>query len=149
MGNYLASNLVHLRKRNRGTREELGTLLGISHAAYGKYERGDSDPSLEGLAALASHYDVTIDDLITKDMTRESVHNKANQSTNKSSTVARIDGMLARSGAVAITLRDHYVKTIAQLTGRTERQIERELEQETLEETRHMLEQLKKWRDNN
>ena len=56
--------LIELRKEKHVSQRELGNLLGISDAAYGRYERGIAEPNVESLIKLADFYNVSIDYLV-------------------------------------------------------------------------------------
>ena len=56
--------LQYLRERRRMNRKALGELCGLSQSIIGKYERGEKEPSLDTLVALADFFDVTTDYLL-------------------------------------------------------------------------------------
>ncbi len=56
--------LVEQRKYNKLTQQKVAEYLGISQPSYIRYEKGDSEPSLENLARLADLFDVSADYLL-------------------------------------------------------------------------------------
>jgi len=52
------------RKKKRLSMEKLGKLLGVATSTVAGYESGFRNPSLETLAAIATHLDVTTDYLL-------------------------------------------------------------------------------------
>ena len=60
----LAENLLFLRKRNHLTQEQVAGAVGVSRQALSKWETGESAPDIDNCIALASFYDVTLDDLV-------------------------------------------------------------------------------------
>ena len=60
----LNDRLRELRKKNNLTQSNVATLLGISEAAYGYYEQGRNEPSLNNIKKLANKYNVSISYLI-------------------------------------------------------------------------------------
>lgn len=56
--------LVEQRKYNKLTQQRVAEYLGISQPSYIRYEKGDSEPSLENLARLADLFDVSADYLL-------------------------------------------------------------------------------------
>lgn len=52
--------LRELRRKNKLTQKELAAFLGISESAYGYYEQGRNEPSIDTVIKLAKKYDVSI-----------------------------------------------------------------------------------------
>lgn len=65
---YFATNLSYLRKEKGLTQETIGRELGLTAQAIGLYESGDREPSFTNLIYLAKTFDVTIDELLIKDL---------------------------------------------------------------------------------
>ena len=57
-------NLKNLRKEMKKTQDEIANILNLSTAAYGRYEIGNREPSLEVLCKLADYYHVSLDYLV-------------------------------------------------------------------------------------
>lgn len=60
----LSENLIALRKAAGLTQEQLASKLYVTRQAVSKWERAESAPDLETLAALCELYSVTLDELI-------------------------------------------------------------------------------------
>lgn len=56
--------LQRLRERRQLSRKALGELCGLSKNIIGQYERGEKEPSVRSLIALAEHLDVSVDHLL-------------------------------------------------------------------------------------
>lgn len=56
----LKDRLRELRKKNKLSQKDLGNFLGISESAYGYYEQGRNEPSLDSIKKIAEKYDVTV-----------------------------------------------------------------------------------------
>ena len=56
--------LKELRKMNNLSQVELGKMLNMSKMAISHWEKGNSEPSIEQLKALATIFDVSVDYLI-------------------------------------------------------------------------------------
>lgn len=71
--NTFSINLKHLRKlrQPKSTQSEMAELLGVSISTYGSYEEGRAEPKLENLQKLARFFSVTMEDLLTSDLSRE------------------------------------------------------------------------------
>ncbi len=56
--------LIEQRKMNKMTQRQVADSLGIKQPSYIRYEKGDAQPSLENLVALANLFDVSVDYLL-------------------------------------------------------------------------------------
>lgn len=56
-----------LRERRRMSRKALGELCGLSKNIIGKYERGEREPSVSTLVALADYFEVSVDSLLGRE----------------------------------------------------------------------------------
>lgn len=77
----IGTNLMKLRKNMKLTQLELAEKFSYSDKSISKWESGESLPSIEVLYDLAKFYDVTLDDLASKDFSLEKKSN-----TNKTKT---------------------------------------------------------------
>ncbi len=60
----IAENVVRLRKQKGVTQEEMADFLGVTKASVSKWENKQSMPDIIMLPALASYFDVTVDELL-------------------------------------------------------------------------------------
>lgn len=65
---YFSSNLEYLRKRRNLSQSKVAERFNLGSNTIGSYERGDRQPTLECLIDLAKFYEVSVDDLLLKDM---------------------------------------------------------------------------------
>lgn len=66
---YLRENLAYLRKKNSLSQVEVGQMLGVTKQAVSNWERGyTSGMAVETIISLAKLFSVSIDDLLTKDL---------------------------------------------------------------------------------
>lgn len=61
----IANRLLHLRKKNGLSQEDLANKLNISRQAISKWERAEASPDTDNLIELARLYGITLDELIT------------------------------------------------------------------------------------
>lgn len=66
-----AKNLAHLRKKHGMTQREVANLLGVSKATSCKYENGNVEPTVAQLIKLADFFQVTLDQLVKQDLSKE------------------------------------------------------------------------------
>lgn len=71
--NNLAQNLASLRKQKNLSQEKVAELVGVTRQAIAKWESGESTPDILYCDALASVYDVSLDDLVRFDQKKEGV----------------------------------------------------------------------------
>ncbi|MDE6867591.1 MAG: helix-turn-helix domain-containing protein [Clostridia bacterium] len=74
--NYLSKNLASLRKINGFTQDDIAEKVYVSRQAVSKWERGESVPDIDTLAALSELYDVSLDDFIKSDLSQYSPSDK-------------------------------------------------------------------------
>lgn len=65
MSNF-SNRLKQLRNNRRISQEKLGKLIGMSKSSVNMYERGEREPGLETLEALADFFNVDLDYLLGK-----------------------------------------------------------------------------------
>jgi len=58
--------LQHLREKKRVSRKVLSELCGLNSDAVRRYERGEAEPTLHSLVAIAEYFEVTVDYLLGK-----------------------------------------------------------------------------------
>lgn len=69
---FVNKNFKTLRKKHGSTQQEFADFLKIKRASVGAYEEGRAKPNLELLTQLADEFDITLDALITKDISKMS-----------------------------------------------------------------------------
>lgn len=65
----VSKNIKFLRKKERLTQEQLAEKIGIKRSLLGAYEEGRADPRLNNLLVIARIFDVSVDKLISSDIT--------------------------------------------------------------------------------
>ena len=60
----LHDNLMNLRKINKYSQEYVAEKVGVSRQAVAKWESGETTPDIINCRALATLYDVSLDDLV-------------------------------------------------------------------------------------
>ena len=68
---HIGSNIRLLRKRLRLTQSDIAEELGKTVTAVGDYERGRSIPPLEVTIQLCEIFNVSLDDIVHKDLSKE------------------------------------------------------------------------------
>ena len=66
-----AGNLRYLRKKSAKTQDALSVELGLGRTTIANYEAGISEPNMEMLLTFSNFFGVTVDMLLTKNLTKE------------------------------------------------------------------------------
>ena len=74
---FLPKNISFLRKKLGLKQDELGEKIYVNRGNVGHYEKGKSLPKAETLIKLGKFFNVSIDDLLKKDLEEESILNKS------------------------------------------------------------------------
>ncbi|TPE43215.1 XRE family transcriptional regulator [Pontibacter mangrovi] len=69
----VTSNIRHLRKQAGYTQAQLAEKLEIKRSLVGAYEEGRAEPKLSTLVNVAKLFQVSLDELVTRDMLKEGV----------------------------------------------------------------------------
>jgi len=75
----LAANLRYLRELNKCSQEDMGAVFNISRQAYSNYETMNRTPDLDMLIRIARYYNLTLDQLITHNLSNETQKEKVPQ----------------------------------------------------------------------
>ena len=62
------NNLLYLRKKTKMSQRDLSTRLDRTQKTITNWERGDTEPNISQLIHLSMVFNVSIDDLIKKDL---------------------------------------------------------------------------------
>ena len=60
----LGENIKRIRQEKNISRKDLADKVGVTEISFGKYERGESSPSLDKILEMAKFLDVSISDLV-------------------------------------------------------------------------------------
>lgn len=80
----VSKNIKSLRKSARLTQEQLAEKVGIKRSLLGAYEEGRADPRLNNLLAIARIFDVSVDQLISSDISNPEDRLKISQTNGAS-----------------------------------------------------------------
>lgn len=70
MPTFFAANLSFLRKNKGLTQAEVATALGLKRNTFSNYETTHSEPDLNTLEKIASFFDISMDELISIDLSK-------------------------------------------------------------------------------
>lgn len=73
---FLNTNIKFLRKLHKESQEKLGNVINKKDSTIGNYEKGIRNPDYIDLYFIAKHYDITVDDLIKKDLRKDNKYLK-------------------------------------------------------------------------
>lgn len=75
----LANNLKFLRKKKGKTQDALSSELNIGRTTIANYESGISEPNVVTLRTFAKYFDVSLDDMLSKNLEEEKDMHKSSQ----------------------------------------------------------------------
>ena len=67
---YLAENIIYLRKRLNKSQSDIAQLLNVGVKRYAAWEQGNSQPNHDFVINISSLFEVSLDDLIKKDLSK-------------------------------------------------------------------------------
>jgi transcriptional regulator with XRE-family HTH domain len=67
-GMYLSQNLKYLREKKGITQEELSANFEVCQRSVGYWENADRTPDIETIVKLAKYFEVSLDELVLKDL---------------------------------------------------------------------------------
>lgn len=70
MSTFFASNVAFLRRKKGVTQTDVASALGLKRNTFSNYETTHSEPDLATLEKIASFFDISIDELISVDLTK-------------------------------------------------------------------------------
>src|SRR5690349_21262162 len=73
MSIFFANNLAYLRKKRGMTQAEVANSLNLKRNTFSNYETTHSEPDLDTLGKIASFFDISIDQLVNTDLTKENL----------------------------------------------------------------------------
>jgi transcriptional regulator with XRE-family HTH domain len=84
MDTYFSQNLRFLRKNQleKTSQEKFAEEMEIKKPTLGSYESGRAEPKYADLIKLAAYYNVNIGDLLTKDLSKQPIEQKAKTAIN-------------------------------------------------------------------
>jgi transcriptional regulator with XRE-family HTH domain len=68
---YFSQNINHLLTQRGWRTADLARALNISRTQAGRYVNGENEPKIETVISMSKLFDVNIDDLILKDLSKE------------------------------------------------------------------------------
>jgi transcriptional regulator with XRE-family HTH domain len=90
---YFTQNIKHLSNKSRWKNVDLAERLNITPTQVGAYMKGKSFPKLEGVIEIARLFDINIDDLLLKDLSKESGRPFGAEGEDEASADATLDRM--------------------------------------------------------
>jgi transcriptional regulator with XRE-family HTH domain/signal peptidase I len=83
MSTFFANNLSFLRKKKGLTQAEVATALGLKRNTFSNYETTHSEPDLGTLEKIASFFDISIDELVSVDLSKGGLVEYKGEETNE------------------------------------------------------------------
>lgn len=70
MKNFISLNIKFLRSKENMDQQMLGEVIGVTRDVVSSYEREKAVPKLETLQLICSHFEISLDDFINKDLSK-------------------------------------------------------------------------------
>jgi len=77
--NYFSKNITYYRKQRGLTQEQMFRYVEISRTSWSNYEKGISEPSIDGLIRIASFFVISLDKLLLEDAEGDKVENEVQE----------------------------------------------------------------------
>ena len=106
MPTFFASNLSFLRKNKGLTQAEVATALGLKRNTFSNYETTHSEPDLNTLEKIASFFDISMDELISIDLSKGGLVELKGGNDDKNDDRDKINGGVA-GGNVTAAVRQY------------------------------------------
>lgn len=117
--NYISKNISYLVEINRIAKDTLGANLGLKRGAVGSYMTGKSSPKLDTLIKISEMFNVTADDLLTKDLTSQKAKPTLSpESNNKNKGEQEMDNNFLQS----------QITTLVEALGKAQETINKQME---------------------
>ena len=68
---YLSKNIKYLRQKNNLTQEDFGKIVNKARSLISAWESDDREISTEDIIKISNHFFVSMDDLVSKDLSIE------------------------------------------------------------------------------
>lgn len=75
-------NIKKIRVLKNLSQQDFGDLFEISRGSIGSYEEGRAEPKIETVIKIANHYNISLEKLLTKELTVNDVSHFANKISN-------------------------------------------------------------------
>jgi len=87
MPTFFAPNLSFLRKKKGLTQAEVATALGLKRNTFSNYETTHSEPDLGTLEKIASFFDISLDELLSVDLSKGTLVEYRDEEENKETNI--------------------------------------------------------------
>jgi transcriptional regulator with XRE-family HTH domain len=87
MPTFFAQNLSYLRKQKGLTQAEVATALGLKRNTFSNYETTHSEPDLGTLEKIASFFDISLDQLLSVDLSKGNLVEYRDSAENKEENI--------------------------------------------------------------
>ena len=68
MENYISVNIQYLLNKGKVTQDNFGGLFGLGKGVINQYLLKKSNPKIETIQKICSHFEISIDDFVNKDL---------------------------------------------------------------------------------
>lgn len=84
---HIAENIVKLRKVKHLSQTKFAEIFSLTRASVGAYEEGRAEPKLDKLIEIAHYFGLTLDQLVTKQLTENDILHSSYEFTNSNTHI--------------------------------------------------------------
>jgi len=115
--NFLSKNLQYLRKKRGFSQSEMPKHIDTTRSTWGNYESNASEPDINKLFEIAKLFNVTLDELILKDLSYDlDLNNRLNLENSKQSKIKTVDQLNVNQSEANGSFNDEVLNKLDSIT---------------------------------
>lgn len=99
-------NIKKIRILKNMNQQEFGELFEISRGSIGSYEEGRAEPKIDSVIKIAKKFDLSIDHILTKELTVNELSNFANKISKHEEIIENIEASQPEMSQKKVYLED-------------------------------------------
>lgn len=114
---YIGKNIQKIRQVKNISQANFAALFDLARPSIGAYEEGRSEPKIETLILIANHFKISIDVLLTRELTVSEIYSFGllNKKLNKAHQIVGGKSSSIKAPTIALVQTDNYLNYIVNL----------------------------------